>query len=128
MRRKMALAGSRRAFSSRAQTTRWRYWGRRGYQSAEGFGDHVVFGAEGDRVDYHVDDRGRVTVIVVGTHRATWQALAFPEGDAPGVAAGGALGGLLDAERAVPVLALLLEAPQTLSALGADRRRDWTSI
>ncbi|WP_407109823.1 hypothetical protein ACE1N8_02890 [Streptomyces sp. DSM 116494] len=95
-----------------------------GRRPAQSLGDHVAIGARGDRVDHRVNDRGRVTVIVVGTHRTAGQALAAPERDAPGVAAGGALAGLLDADRAVPVLALPLQASQPLSAISADRWRD----
>jgi hypothetical protein len=92
-----------------------------GCRPAQSLSDHVAVGARGKRVDHRVDDRSRVTVIVVRTHRTAWQALAVPEGDAPGVAAGGALAGVLDADRAVPVLALPLEASQPLPTVRADR-------
>ncbi|MFI8305131.1 hypothetical protein ACIF80_17100 [Streptomyces sp. NPDC085927] len=95
-----------------------------GCRAAEGFGDHVAVGVRGDRGDHLVDDRDRIAIVVVGTHLATRQALAISEADVSDVAAGGALSGLLSADRAVPVLALALEGSQLLAALDADRRRD----
>lgn len=68
-----------------------------------------------------MDDRGGVTVVGVGTHLAARQALAVPEADAPDVPAGDALGGVLSADRAVPVLTLELEGSQLFAALAADR-------
>lgn len=95
-----------------------------GCRLAEGLGDRVTVGARGDRGDQFVDDRGRITVVGVGTHLAAGQALAVAKADASDVSAGGALGSLLPADRAVPVLALALEGSQLLAALRADWCRD----
>ncbi|MGW1507078.1 hypothetical protein ACWCQW_53395 [Streptomyces mirabilis] len=71
-----------------------------------------------------MDNHDWTSVVRVGTQLAARHAPAAPEADTSDVAAGGALGGLLSADRAVPVPALALEGSQVLAALGADRWRD----
>ncbi len=124
MRRQIALSGQQAGVFLQGPDQPLPVGGTLGCCPAEGFGDHIAVGARGDQGDQPVDDRGGVTVVGVGTHLAARQALAVPEADASDVAAGGALGGLLSADRAVPVLALALEGSQRLAALGAGRRRD----
>lgn len=124
MRRQMALPGQQPGVLLQGPDHSLAIVGTVGCRPAEGLGDRVTVGARGDRGDQFVDDGDGITVVVVGTHRTAWQALAVPETNASDVAAGGALGGFLTADSAVPVPALALEGSQRLAALGADRRCD----
>lgn len=89
-------------------------------RSVEGLGDHVTIGPGATAVI-----RSWTTVTGLRSsfraHRTARQAIAVPEFDTSDVAAGGALGGLLPADRAVPVLALALEGSQLLAGLSSDR-------
>ena len=124
MRRQIALPGQQPGVVLQGPDHSLAIVGTVGCRPAEGFGDRVTVGARGDRGDQFVDDGDGITVVVVGTHRTAWQALAVPETDASDVSAGGALGASPDRRPAVPVLAPALEGSQRLAALGADRRRD----
>lgn len=122
MRRQMSLSGQQTRVLLQSPDHSLPIGWTLGCRPAESFGDHVAISVRSEREDHLVDDRDRIPVIMVGTHLAARQAPAVPEADAPDVAAGGALGGLLPTDRAVPVLALALEGSQLLAALDADRR------
>ena len=87
-------------------------------------GDGVRVGARVQFGDHTVNDRERIPSVGVVALHAAGPADPVPGRDAAGVSAGGVRLWLRPADRAVPVLATALEAPQLLAALGATRWRD----